>query len=186
MQDNLTPLGAIYQWEKTRPDVVHFVQPTGGGQVQTYTWAELMDQVRRMAAHLQSLNLPAGSNIALLGKNSAHWIMADYAIWMAGYTSVPLYPTLNADTVEYILEHSEAKAIFVGKLDDWDMMRPGVSDELPMIELPLAPATRGDKWEDLIQRQQPLQGEPDRDLDDTATIVYTSGSTGKPKGVVLT
>ena len=45
---------------------------------------------------------------------------------MAGHVTVPLYPTLNADTVQYILEHSETKLLFVGKLDDWDMMKPGV------------------------------------------------------------
>ncbi|WP_348674744.1 AMP-binding protein, partial [uncultured Abyssibacter sp.] len=115
-----TPLAALYHWEKTRPDAVHLTQPVGNGQSVDYTWAEIMDQVRRMAAHLQSLDIPPHSQIALMGKNSAHWMMADWAIWMAGHVTVPLYPTLNAETVNYILEHSESKLLFVGKLDDWD------------------------------------------------------------------
>ena len=61
-----------------------------------------------------------------LMKNCAHFIMSDLAIWMAGYTSVALYPILPADEVSYILEHSEAKAVFVGKLDNWAEMAPGV------------------------------------------------------------
>ena len=101
-----SPLGCLYHWEKTSPEVVHFTQPVGGGKVVEYTWRQIMDEVRRMAAHLRSLDLPPQSQIALLGKNSAHWLMADWAIWMAGHVTVPLYPTLAADTVRYILGHA--------------------------------------------------------------------------------
>ena len=58
-----------------------------------FTWAQVMDEARSMAAHLQSLGLPAGSRVAILSKNSAHWLIADLAIWMAGHVSVPLYPS---------------------------------------------------------------------------------------------
>jgi long-subunit acyl-CoA synthetase (AMP-forming) len=181
---NSTPLSCLYHWEKTRPQAVHFTQPIGNGQVIEYTWAQIMDQVRRMAAHLQWLGLPPKSQIALLGKNSAHWIMADWAIWMAGHVTVPLYPTLNAETVRYILEHSESKLLFIGKLDDWEMMKPGVPAGLPVVTLPLAPAVKGETWMDIVERTAPLKGEPDRSMEEMATIVYTSGSTGQPKGVM--
>ncbi len=188
MSEDITtqsPLARLYHWEKTRPDTVHFVQPVGGGAVEEYTWKQAMSEARRMAAYLQSLNLPAGSSIALLGKNSAHWIIADWAIWMAGHVTVPLYPTLNDETVQYILEHSESKLIFIGKLDDWDIMKAGVPAEMPRVLLPLAPAgIAGESWREIIDQIAPLEGEPDRDLEDLATIVYTSGSTGRPKGVM--
>src|SRR5512140_1291811 len=109
-------LQRLYHWESTAPDKVVMTQPMGGGVLKEFTWREAMDQARRIAAHLKSLGFEPGSRIALLSKNSAFWLMADYAIWMAGHVSVPLYPTLAAGTVRKILEHSEAKLLFVGKL----------------------------------------------------------------------
>ena len=53
-------LQLLYHWESTVPDRVVFTQPLGGGQVATYTWRQVMDQVRRMAAHMQSLGLQPG------------------------------------------------------------------------------------------------------------------------------
>src|SRR5690606_17553266 len=143
-----------------------------------------MNEARRMAAHLVSLNLPPKSQIAILGKNSAHWILADIAIWMAGHISVPLYPTLAADTVAYILEHSESKLLFVGKLDGWEDMKPGVPASMPKIYLPLAPKEPGTTWEEIVARTEPMTTNTEREPNEVATILYTSGTTGQPKGVM--
>jgi long-chain acyl-CoA synthetase len=180
-------LQRLYHWEKTSPQKVVFTQPLGGGQVATFTWAQTMDQVRRMAAHLQSLGHPPGTRIALISKNTAHWLMTDFAIWMAGYVSVPLYPTLAAGTIRQILEHSEAKLLFVGKLDGWKGMKPGIPEGLPCIHLPLADADAVASypgWEAITAKTPPLKGEPVRDGDELSTIMYTSGTTGAPKGVM--
>ena len=179
-----TLLGCLYHWEKTTPDAVHMVQPVGGGRVEELTWAQCMDQVRRMATYLKAQDFPAGSQIAIIGKNSAHWMLADWAIWMAGHVSVPIYPTLNAETVRYILEHSESKLVFLGKLDDWDDMKAGVPDDLPGVALPLSPENTYKAWSFLSASHEPMQGDIERDSDEMATIVYTSGSTGQPKGVM--
>ena len=149
-------LDAAYDWEQKAPDRVYMTQPLGNGQVVDYTWKETMDQARRMAAYLQSLDLPRNSNIALISKNCAHFVMCDLAIWMAGHATIALYPTLNADTVSYILDHSDSRLVFVGKLDDWEEMAPGVPDTLPKIALPLSPPNDFDKWDDLIANQTPI------------------------------
>jgi long-chain acyl-CoA synthetase len=177
-------LERLYHWEQTQPDRVVLTQPVGGGAVRDYTWRQLMDEARRMAAHLGSLGFAPGSNVAILAKNSAHWLIADFAIWMAGHVSVPLYPTLAAGTVRQILEHSESKLLFVGKLDGWGEMKPGVPQGLPIVRLPLSAATEGEAWDDIIARTQPLTGNPVRDGNQLATIMYTSGTTGMPKGVM--
>ena len=178
------PLQCFCRWERERRDQVYLTQPTGAGAVQDITWGEAGDQIRRMAAWLQSQGWPAGSRVAIIGKNSAHWILADLAILMAGHVSVPLYPTFNGDALAYTLQHSDARACFIGKMDDIANLRSGIPAGLPLIALPLAPAIEALQWSDLIQATPPLQGTPAPDPTGVCTIIYTSGTTGKPKGVM--
>jgi len=177
-------LDDAYRWEETAPNQLWMTQPIGNGEVETYTWAQAMDQVRRMAAHLKSLELEPGSHIALISKNCAHFIFSDLAIWMAGHVSVALYPTLNAGTIDYILDHSESKLLFVGKLDGWEEIQKGIPAGMPCISLPLAPPNDYESWDSITARTEPLQGNPARNAEEAAIIVYTSGSTGRPKGVM--
>ena len=96
----------------------------------------------------------------------------------------PLYPNIHEDTVRYILEHSEAKAIFIGKLDGWNSMKGGLTDDILPISFPIYGPEGYNKWDDLIAKHEPLEGEPNRGLDELMTIIYTSGTTGTPKGVM--
>ncbi len=169
--------------EKT-PGRVYLTQPVGNGQVVDYTWAQVVDQSRRMAAHLQSRGFEPGARIAMLSKNCAHFIMAELAIWMAGYTTVAIFPTETAETIRYVLEHSGSSLLFVGKLDTWPQQQPGVPQGLPCIAFPLAPQTAFDTWDAIVGRTAPIAGRPGRRPDDVAMILYTSGSTGTPKGVM--
>lgn len=133
------PLDVFYEREARHPRQRFLVQPLGGGQVETLSWADVGHQARCAAHWLRARELPQGSHIALISKNCAHWIIADLAIWMAGHVSVPLYPNLTAESVAQVLEHSEAALAFIGKLDDWPGMSRGVSPDLPTISLPLHP-----------------------------------------------
>lgn len=175
----------VYHWETSKANSLYLTQPIGDGKVVEYTWGRAVDEARRMASYLKSLNLPEKSRIGLISKNCAHWIMTDWAIWMAGHVSVPLYPTLNADTVNYVLNHAECDVLFVGKLDDWDLMKPGVPESVRCISYPLSPANDFETWDDIVAKFPPLEENVQRDGEEMATIVYTSGSTGRPKGVML-
>lgn len=173
------------------PDRRYMTQPMGGGDanIATWTFKETWDEAGKMAAYLKAQGFPDKSNIAICSKNCAHWILADLAIWMAGHVSVPVYPTLTAETVKYTLEHSESKLLFVGKLDPcWAEMKPGVPDDLPKVAFPLAPASEKDlpQWDAIIAEQkEPIAERAKRDPEELGTLIYTSGSTGRPKGVML-
>lgn len=185
-----TLLHCLLYWEQHAPQQIYLTQPYPDGSVQDWTWQQVGDEVRRIAQHLQSVGLPAHSNIALLGRNSAHWIMADLAIWMAGHVTVPLYPTLNAETAAYVLEHSDAKLLIIGKMDGkadgWQHIKTIIPADLPLIVTPLAPNELSTKpqWKQLIQTVAPLVELNLPTPDQVATIIYTSGSTGQPKGVI--
>jgi long-chain acyl-CoA synthetase len=158
-----------------------------GGSTRDFTWAEVADNVRRMAGHLQAQGWAPGSKVAILSKNCAWWMMSDLAIWMAGYVSVPLYPTLAHQTVAQILAHSEARACFIGKLDGWEGMKPGVPAGLPCIGYPLSPPDvlrSCPGWEALGAAAPPRPGARVRAAEELATLIYTSGTTGLPKGVM--
>ena len=163
---------ALY-WEATTPNRICATQPMGDGDTNIKTWtsSESCSEARRIASYLKSLDLPERSSIALCSKNCAYWGMADLAIWMAGHVSVPVYPVLTKDIVAYILEHSEARLLFVGKLDPvWNEMKKGVPDGMKVVAFPLAPENDYEQWNDIIARHDPLMEIADCPPEETARI----------------
>ena len=179
-----SPLEAFLYWEKQTPDRVYLNQPINGKNI-SYTFREAGLEARKVATAIDKYNFPRGSHIALLSKNCAHWIMADLAIMMAGHVSIPIYPTLNADSIHQVLTHSEAKAIIVGKLDDFTSQEPGIPN-IHKISVDLYGESIGQLWENIIETQEKPKAISLPDKNSLYTIIYTSGTTGKPKGVMHT
>ena len=183
MQDYQSPLEMLYRWESETPNKLYMRQPIND-EWHKWTWSETATEVRKIAAYLQSLDLAPKSKIAILSKNCAHWIMSDLAIMMAGHVSVPLYPNLKAESIKQILDHSETKLVFVGKLDDFASMRPGIPKDMPCIAYPFYSEEGYPVWGDLVKDIKPMAENIVREPNDLATIIYTSGTTGMPKGVM--
>ncbi len=175
-------LQSIYRWERERADRVFLTQPLGG-KVREWTWREAVREARSIAAYLRAQGWEPGSRVAILSRNCAWWVMADVAIWMAGHVSVPIYPSLRAQTVRQILEHSGARACFVGGIEKEAAGARGLPG-VAWIALPTADAGSEPGWDALMEANRPLEGSPVRAADDLATIIYTSGTTGAPKGVM--
>ncbi|KAE9637627.1 AMP-binding protein [Aeromonas veronii] len=181
---NKLPLEMLYHWERQSPDRTYLRQTINREYVD-FTWGEVADEARRMVTALRHLGLVAGDKVALLSKNCAQWFIADLAMQMGQYVSVPIYPTANVDTIEYVLRHSEAKAIFVGKLDDWKSQEAGVPADLLRIAFPYDTMPASHQWDDLLEAHEPIPDSPVQAPDSLLSLVYTSGSTGKPKGAML-
>ncbi|MCU1716237.1 AMP-binding protein [Pseudomonas sp. 5P_3.1_Bac2] len=180
----LLPLQRFTQWVETRADKVWLSQPVDG-KWHDLTWAEVDDQVRRMASALRALGCVPGDRVALLSKNCAQWIIADLAIMAAGLVSVPLYPLQSAQSIEYVLTHSAAKAIFLGKLDEADKLVAGIPEQVIRIAMPYPTLPSQYAWDALLAAHQPLAQVHQQQPDGLLSILYTSGTTGQPKGVML-
>ena len=101
----------MYHHASTQPERIFLTQPYGGGQTIDYTWGEVVDQASRMAMHLRSVGISTGMQVALLSKNCAHFVIAELAIWMAGGTTVAIFPTETPDTISFVLRHSDEAAV---------------------------------------------------------------------------
>jgi long-chain acyl-CoA synthetase len=179
-----TPLEAFTHWVDTTPNKIFLRQPINR-VFKEYTFQEADEEIRKIASALNGMGLSKGSHVALLSKNCAHWIMADLAIMMAGCISIPIYPTLGAESIHEILVHSESKAIIVGKLDDYSEQKSGIPD-IPIIGVELYDIKEKYSWEKLVGSHEALVGQTIQNPEDMMTIMYTSGTTGSPKGVMHT
>ena len=179
----------FYEWEKQLKDKPYLKQPFGD-KWEEYTWGEVGDMARRLATGLKSLNLREGAHIGIYSKNCREWIISDLAIVMAGYVSVPFFPSLNGKELAYIMDYGDVDALFIGKIETWDQIKDDLPEGMPLIKFPhydgCSNVTKGHEWFKFIESHEPMQNPNKPKLSDLWTIIFTSGTTGNAKGVMLT
>ncbi|MEP7384339.1 MAG: long-chain fatty acid--CoA ligase, partial [Gemmatimonadota bacterium] len=181
-----------------RPDALQV--RTGTNTWRPMSHRTIRERVRRIALGLKELGIARGDRLAILSENRPEWALADWACLTGGMTDVPIYPTLPAEQLPYLLLDSGTSAIFVSNTTQAEKLA-SVRAQLPHVRLVIAfdDAARG--LADLTIAEVEARGaavdSPERAADwerearavqpaDLATIIYTSGTTGAPKGVMLT
>ena len=186
---------AARTWNK--PDAM---QVRVDGKWQPISHATIIERVRRIALGLGTLGVARGDRVAILSENRPEWALADYACLTAGFADVPIYGTLPAEQIAYLLEDSGAVAIFVSSTAQAAKIT-GIRARCPRLLHVIAfeEAARHDANVTLrdLEAKGAAQDTVDRATEyernalsvgpgDLATIIYTSGTTGAPKGVMLT
>ncbi len=176
------PIDKLRFWAEHCGDREVLFQPIAG-QLKTFTWQEIYQQAKHLASALVAMEIVIGDKVAILSKNCAEWFITDFALMLAGYISVPIYPTANAGTIRYILENAECRAIFVGKLDNSPEQESGIDSAITRLAFPYPTMHAQHQWSDLLKQPvNSLDFTPDPEA--VMTILYTSGSTGEPKGAL--
>lgn len=167
-----------------------------GGETGTLTYAGVQDEARRGAAALAHFGVGRGDRVAILSENRLEWALADWACLCAGVVDVPIYSTLPAAQVAYILENSGASLIFVSDAEQHEKARDAIARAgLDLTVVVFDGGTDLDgatSWDDFVaagdgaSMAEFVKASRRARPQDLATMIYTSGTTGTPKGVMLT
>jgi long-chain acyl-CoA synthetase len=169
------------------------------GQWKTYGTVQVAEIVNKLSAGLLRLGISGGDRtpesidkIALISKNCPEWVMVDLAVQQIGAVLAPIYPTINVNELEFVLNDAQVKVIFV---DEEELFHKVLSirDKIPSLReiYTFGHVPNARYWKELLEEGTPefLARIPAiRDsikYEDLATIIYTSGTTGTPKGVML-
>ncbi|RZF61286.1 AMP-dependent synthetase/ligase [Sphingobacterium corticibacterium] len=162
------------------------------GEWQLVTSERFMTLTNNLSKALLSKGLKKGDKVALMSGNRPEWNIVDFACNQLGIAIVPLYPTLSAQDLSFILHNAEVKLLFASNTELAQKVEQAVQEQQLSIELYTfddVPNKPG--YQELIDlgAQQDIDLQPYRDAvqgNDLLTLIYTSGTTGKPKGVLLT
>ena len=171
------------------------------GRWQGCTWNRYYEAAREIGLGLYSLGVRKGDRVAILSQNRLEWVMSDMGIMGIGACTVPVYITLPAEEVAYIISNSESK-VYIAENSVALEKALEKKDKCPLLEKIVIIDTEGcDMSSDFVISLDKLRGlgrklresQPDLferltddiGLQDLATIVYTSGTTGPPKGAMI-
>ena len=165
-----------------------------GDTYQDISYTELGESVEAFSKGLKALGVQNGDRIAIVSENRPEWAISDFGILKAGAVNVPMFSTLTAAQVGYVLKDSGAKIICVSTKDQLEKVI-AIRDEVETLEQIIIYDEIEDEvpegvsqFVDVCSRgneaNTPIEG--DTNEDEIATIIYTSGTTGNPKGVMLT
>jgi long-chain acyl-CoA synthetase len=158
------------------------------------SYPELGESVRMLSLGLQAIGIEAHDKVGIISNTRPEWTYFDFAILCAGATVVPIYQTNSPEECEYVLAHSDSKAVVIEDAEQLEKIRQ-VRSQLPTLEhvISIEPIEADDVIT-LDELRERGRARSDEDFaarvagvqpSDIATYIYTSGTTGPPKGCVI-
>ena len=182
----------VFRRAAEQPQAVVLRRPSGSSGVSgvwsDVTASQFKDEVIAVAKGLVASGIEPGDRVALMSQTRYEWTLIDYAIWIAGAVTVPVYETSSAEQAEWILSDSGARACFAETASYGDIIG-SFRDRVPALshlwqidsDLDTLRAAGADVGDEVIAERAAAAGAAD-----LATVIYTSGTTGRPKGCELT
>ena len=193
---DLTTVNDVFARVSARGEQTVMFGKDAAGVWQPITSAELYGRVRALAEVLAGWGVGKGDRVAIVAENRWEWIVTDFAVLALGAADVPLYPTLTAEHLGYMLRDSGAKVAVVSSAEQYEKLASaGELPELTHVVVMDAGVFEGAESFSPLLAGAAERKAPDAAFDamvasaqpeDLATIIYTSGTTGEPKGVMLT
>ncbi|HTE26237.1 AMP-dependent synthetase/ligase [Flavitalea sp.] len=164
-----------------------------------YSTQDVKDAADKLSAGLLNSGITCGDmspegrdKIAIISKNRPEWIITDLAVQQIGAVLVPIYPTINVNELEFVLQDAAAKIVFVNDEETFHKVL-SIRDKVSSIKeiYSFEHVVNAKYWKELMEKSSvdTIATIPEIasriDYKDLATIIYTSGTTGKPKGVML-
>jgi len=199
VSDTIETLGGMFLASVAR-EKADYILVRQGGEYQPIRSSEFFRRVVRLQLSIRKLGLSRGDRCALLSENRWEWAVADFAMMTSGIVNVPLYPTLPAEHIHYLLENSGARAVFVStvlqreKIEAIQGKIPALEHVIQFDDGPGGACSRPENLGAMIssgpltdaERKHFREALDSVGPEDLASIIYTSGTTGTPKGVMLT
>ena len=182
-----TLCGYLEQWANQCPDKL-WLEDRQGDQFTRWSWQQAHEEIQALGAWLEGkFGANSKTNIGILSRNRAHWILADMAIVASGNVTVPMFTTLPNETAAYVMEFTEMELIFVGESDNWGNFQAILPASVQLIALPGVELEQEHlRWEDLLEEYRGQTTTHIPSADELISLVFTSGTTGVPKGVMQT
>ncbi len=194
-------LDSVEQHRKPALFMRRLADTAGRGRWESLSSERARTDVEGLALGLAALGVRRGDKVALLSENRYEWPITDLATVGQGAVTVPIYPTLTAPQIRYILENAEARVCVLSSAAQLEKLL-AVADALPrlakIVVMDPPPAARDPRvasWANVLadgERRRAAEPQAFRAMADAtqpgdlATIIYTSGTTGDPKGAMLT
>ncbi|MDQ2814027.1 MAG: long-chain fatty acid--CoA ligase [Actinomycetota bacterium] len=189
---------AVFRRAAEQPQAVVIRRPASPGSFESWqdvTASQFRDEVVAVAKGLIAAGIEAGDRVALMSHTRYEWTLIDYAIWVAGAVTVPVYETSSAEQAEWILTNSGTRACFV-ETAAHEQIIASLRDQVPALKdvwrIEAAEGEAGGSLAALAGSGRAVSDEAVAEraatakASDVATVIYTSGTTGRPKGCEVT